>query len=69
MIDNFEEKLYEIGDSTKMNGISDRLERMVNETKASIGITGARVLSEEELDLVAGGKNMVDGTTASKHYI
>jgi len=58
---DIEKKLYDVKDSTKMYGVNDRLERIVRETKASAGIDGMRQLSEDELDLVAGGRAWLSG--------
>jgi len=58
---DIEKKIYDIKDSTRMYGMNDRLERIVRETKASAGIEGMRALSEDELNMVAGGKKYMSG--------
>jgi len=55
MTDDIEKIFLDVKDSTKMEGMGDRLEEIVKETKMSAGFTGARVLTDEQLDMVAGG--------------
>jgi len=55
MTGDIEKMLFAVRDSVRMRGIGDELEKLILETEQSAGLYKAEALTDDELDMVAGG--------------